>query len=378
MKRTDFDVAIIGGGIAGLSLAIELSSAGISTCVFEKEKYPFHKVCGEYVSMESFPYLKRSGLALENYSLPRIRKLHVTSSDGSELYHPLHPGGFGISRHLLDNLLCERARSAGATIMEGTRVSSFRENASGFLLESSAGSFSSRLLAGAHGKRSNPDRLLGRNFISGPGRKKSSWIAVKYHIRTSLSPDTIELHNFSEGYCGVSAIEEDRFCLCYLTRTGNLSNNSGSIEQMEKNVLTRNPFLKKHLEKSERLYTEPLVISQVSFAPKSACEGNVLMTGDSAGLIAPVCGNGMSMAFRSSQLLSGYIILYIQGKIGRDTLMNEYSKRWRALFMNRVLAGRFIQALMGREYITGLTLRLLNHSPALTRKLVSLSHGDEF
>src|SRR6476659_3978963 len=49
-----YDVAIIGGGLAGLSSAIELRMAGYNVILFEQEKYPFHKVCGEYISHEYF------------------------------------------------------------------------------------------------------------------------------------------------------------------------------------------------------------------------------------------------------------------------------------------------------------------------------------
>ncbi|HZZ75876.1 MAG TPA: FAD-dependent oxidoreductase, partial [Puia sp.] len=49
-----YDVAIVGGGLAGLSLAILLARESYRVCLFEKEAYPFHKVCGEYISMESW------------------------------------------------------------------------------------------------------------------------------------------------------------------------------------------------------------------------------------------------------------------------------------------------------------------------------------
>jgi len=48
--KTDYDIAIIGGGLAGLSLAILAANANYSVALFEKEAYPFHKVCGEYIS----------------------------------------------------------------------------------------------------------------------------------------------------------------------------------------------------------------------------------------------------------------------------------------------------------------------------------------
>ena len=53
-----YDVAIIGGGLAGLSLAIQCASQNVSVVLFEKETYPYHKVCGEYISLESQPFLE--------------------------------------------------------------------------------------------------------------------------------------------------------------------------------------------------------------------------------------------------------------------------------------------------------------------------------
>ena len=41
-----YDCAIIGGGLAGLCLAIQLAKNGHKIILFEKNQYPFHKVCG--------------------------------------------------------------------------------------------------------------------------------------------------------------------------------------------------------------------------------------------------------------------------------------------------------------------------------------------
>ena len=60
MDDKNFDCAIIGGGLAGLTLAVQLADAGYSVVMFEKGKYPFHKVCGEYISMESYEIDRKS------------------------------------------------------------------------------------------------------------------------------------------------------------------------------------------------------------------------------------------------------------------------------------------------------------------------------
>ena len=90
--------------------------------VLERNKFPFHRVCGEYVSMESWSFLERIGMPLSSMQLPAIKKLVVSSAKGKVLTHPLEPGGFGISRYLLDASLANIGRLRGAEIIEQCKV----------------------------------------------------------------------------------------------------------------------------------------------------------------------------------------------------------------------------------------------------------------
>src|ERR1017187_9879034 len=98
MNDVIFDCAIIGGGLAGLTLAIQLADAGRTVVLFEKEKYPFHKVCGEYISMESYGFLERIGIPLSKMGLPMIDTIKISSPNGNSFTQKLDLGGFGISR----------------------------------------------------------------------------------------------------------------------------------------------------------------------------------------------------------------------------------------------------------------------------------------
>ena len=60
-----YDLAIVGGGLAGLSLSIQMAKAGYRVILFEKEQYPFHRVCGEYISLESWDFCKALELILD-------------------------------------------------------------------------------------------------------------------------------------------------------------------------------------------------------------------------------------------------------------------------------------------------------------------------
>ena len=108
-----YDVTIIGGGLAGLSLSIQLAKKNYSVALYEKEQYPFHKVCGEYISLESWSFIESLGLPLSQMQLPIIKKLLISSTNGNTLLHKLPLGGFGISRYYIDNELKKIAQAAG-------------------------------------------------------------------------------------------------------------------------------------------------------------------------------------------------------------------------------------------------------------------------
>ncbi|MEO8852236.1 MAG: FAD-dependent monooxygenase, partial [Ginsengibacter sp.] len=293
---SSFTVAVIGGGLAGLSLSILLSKAGYKTILFNKEKYPFHKVCGEYISMESWNFIEKLGLPLSALQLPLIQKLVVSSPNGNVIQSELDIGGFGISRYFLDNELKKIALENGVSLYEETKVTDVVFNDDTFTVKYNGGTITSKIVAGCFGKRSNLDVKWKRGFIQRKPGKLNNYIGVKYHTRNNAGGDTIALHNFKNGYCGFSKIENDEYCLCYLTTAKNLKSNHNSIGEMEKNILFKNPFLQKIFTESEFIFKEPITISQISFDKKYPVENHILMLGDAAGLITPLCGNGMSIA----------------------------------------------------------------------------------
>jgi flavin-dependent dehydrogenase len=153
VKENPYQVSIIGGGLAGLTLAIQLADSGYSCILFEKNKYPFHKVCGEYISMESRDFLTRLGLDLDALDLPRINRLQVSSPSGKLLKHQLEPGGFGISRYLLDSKLADIAKAKGVTVLDECRVSDVKFSNGQFSIDSAKGVFYAEICAGAWGKK---------------------------------------------------------------------------------------------------------------------------------------------------------------------------------------------------------------------------------
>jgi menaquinone-9 beta-reductase len=367
-------VIIIGGGIAGLVTAIDLARSGVDVVVFEKKEYPFHKVCGEYISNEVLPYLVSLNLNVKDLRPATISKLYVSSPAGRELKMELDQGGFGISRFSFDHFLYLHAISSGAKVYQGKTVENVEFLDGRFIVSLKAGEqFESKVVTGAYGKRAKLDNQLKRIFIS----KRSPWIGVKYHIKTDHPADTIALHNFKDGYCGISAVENGIYCLCYLTSRENLRKHR-SIPEMEKEVLNKNPFLKEIFMNSEFLWKAPEVINEISFAKKSAVEDHILMTGDTAGMISPLCGNGMAMAIHSAKIVSQSISSFLAGKISREELEAWYSKEWNQKFSARLKAGRLIQGMFGSEIVSEIMISTLKQLPSVSRWIVRRTHGKPF
>ena len=377
-STTWFDVGIVGGGLAGLSLAILLAKKKYNVILFEKEKYPFHRVCGEYISFESKNFIESLGLDLSQYHLPVLKKLIVSSPNGNSVNANLDLGGFGVSRSLIDNELKKLALLNGVKVFEETKVNDVIFNNDSLTVRTNNMDVDCTMVVGSFGKRSNLDVKFSRDFIKKRPGKLNNYIGVKYHIKTVWPPDTIALHNFRNGYCGISKIEDEKYCLCYLTTANNLKECNNSIHEMEQQILCKNPALKKIFSKSQFVFPAPVTISQISFDKKLQVENHMLLVGDAAGMITPLCGNGMSMAFHSSKLAFECIDDFMQGKINRDELEVQYKKKWNKTFSTRLGAGRMIQSWFGKERSTNLFIGIMKHLPFAVNAVIKATHGKEF
>lgn len=381
---TTYDVAITGGGLAGLALAIQLAQKKHRVVLFEKEKYPFHKVCGEYISMESWGFLQSLGLPLADLQLPHINSFILTAPNGSSFRTELPLGGFGISRFTADSLLANLAKNKGVAIVEEAKVEeiNFEEGKYSVRFSSHQPAGTNEIKAavccGAFGKRSNLDVKWKRSFIANKNPRQNNYVGIKYHIKTSWPEDLIGLHNFSDGYCGISKIEADKYCLCYLTTATNLKKAGSSIQQMQEETLYKNPALKKLFLNSEFLADFPVVISQISFSKKPLIENGVLMLGDAAGMIAPLCGNGMSMALHASKMAAICIDAFLSGTISRQLMEENYKAQWEKEFSTRLKAGRILQGFFGSASLSNFFVSVFKTLPFLAQTVIRTTHGKAF
>jgi flavin-dependent dehydrogenase len=373
-----YDVAITGGGLAGLSLSIQLAKKGFSVILFEKKTYPFHKVCGEYISMESWDFVQSLGVDLDALNVSHIDQLTISAPNGKLIQHMLPLGGFGISRYLLDNTLVQIARANGVTIKENTKITAIDYVNDVFIIQDGENKYTAKVACGSFGKRSNLDVKWKRPFAITAKNNTNNYVGIKYHVRIDLPGNTISLHNFEDGYCGISKIEDGRYCLCYLTTANNLKKSDGNIKMMEENILSQNPHLRNIFSSATLLYDAPLTISQISFDKKSHVDHHILFVGDAAGMITPLCGNGMSMALHGSKLAFEQVYPFLQNNISRKEMEQRYTQQWMEHFSKRLQTGRMIQRLFGNKIVTNIFIGMMKPFPKLVNFLIKQTHGKAF
>lgn len=366
-------VVIIGGGIAGLIAAIALSRKGIKTLVIEKKSYPMHRVCGEYISNEAVPFLKSLNVYPGQFNPPQISRFELSAISGKKKQLPLELGGFGISRFSFDQFLYENALNSGVEFRLNTTVESVEFMGQSFNVATAEETFASRVVLGSFGKRSNLDARLDRPFM----KRRSPYVGVKYHARLDLPGDIVALHNFPGGYCGVSQVENQLINICYLVHREKLKA-SGSIAELEKNVLSVNPIIRDIFSRAVFLFDKPEVINEISFEKKSPVESRILMLGDAAGMITPLCGNGMAMAIHSAKIAADAVTSFVNGEFSREEMESAYLHEWNRHFSRRLFNGRWIQRLFGTESGSSIAIYLALHFRPLAMEIIRSTHGKAF
>ncbi|GAA4278726.1 NAD(P)/FAD-dependent oxidoreductase [Aquimarina mytili] len=367
------DIIIVGGGLAGLTCAIHLAMYDIEVVLIEKESYPKHKVCGEYISNEVFPYFDFLNIDLTSIQPVDISKFVITTQKGDTIHSELPLGGFGVSRYTLDYHLVKKAKESGVQILQD-QVLQVDYDTDGFKVKTAQNlMFTCDYVIGAYGKRSTLDKKLNRNFSF----KKSPWLAVKGHYNAKIDTNTVALHSFKGGYCGISRVEKNKVNTCYLVNYDSFKKYK-DVDSFQREVMYKNEHLKSFFEDAELLFDKPITISQINFDRKEPVEHHIFMVGDSAGLIHPLCGNGMAMAIQSAQILCELLIKCYSEVVdlSRADLEKLYAQQWNQTFSKRLRTGRLLQRIVLNGNLQQLSYWLASVMPSAVPKIIKQTHGE--
>jgi len=372
-----YDAVVIGGGLAGCSTAYQLARDGHAVLLAEQSTYPRHKLCGEFLSPEAQSSFRRLGVLedVQSAGAASIDRTVLTAPNGTTTGHALPDTALGLSRYQLDRLLFQRACTAGVDGRPGTRVTDVAGSLTeGFRVQVGADTVEARLVLGAYGRRGRLDRFLERTFLD----QQTPYVAFKAHYQGPSAVDlqgTIELHSVPGGYCGLSLVEGDRVNVCWIGHTDALKEAGGTPSAMLDAKLRQNPVLDERLQGLTRVSDRFEAVSQVPLMPKTRFAGDVCMIGDAAGMIAPLCGDGMAMALQTADLVSPLASDFLGGQRSAASFRTAYEEQWTSTFGRRMRLGRWIHAAAFRPGAARLVVQACRFLPPLTRWLIRSTRG---
>ena len=340
-------VLIAGGGPAGSSLAIRLVTRGFDVTLVEREKFPRHKLCGEFISPECLLHFVELGVREQMLASggERITKTVFYDAAGRSIAVPCKwfaTGGaaLSLSRAEMDHKLLERAREVGVDVREEASVVGFGEE-NGRVTDvrvrggdNSDQKLSADIFVDATGRASVLARLLEKRSKGKTPKKRKGLVGFKTHLKnTNVEPGCCEIYSFHGGYGGLSPIENGSANLCFLVRSEIVRDMNGDADGIMGSVVLKNTRAFATLSQAERV-SDWLAVSVDGFGLKNLDPAvNVFTIGDSAAFIDPFTGSGMLMAFESSELLARIISTYSSEL---KTLAMEYRLSFERRFATRL------------------------------------------
>ena len=271
-----FDVAVIGGGLAGCHAAITLAQRKHRVVLLEGGAYPRPKVCGEFLSPESMALFASTDFMpkLRQLKPVSISTLRITAPNGNQWRSTFSTPALGISRFALDKALADYAAELGVEVCEGTHVTQIEGDLrEGFTISASTQqgnrTFHAKSVIAAHGRRSNVDRLLNRT----PSKPAQAYLGLKQHFQGDELPNHIDLHVFQGGYCGMSQVEDGTTNVCLLVRQDVFNavknHSSNRIAHFIDWMSEQNRHIGRWLSRATPVYPDWLSIAQVSLKTKT-------------------------------------------------------------------------------------------------------------
>jgi menaquinone-9 beta-reductase len=352
----EVDLAVIGAGPAGSTLAALLAPRGVRVALYDRDVFPRDKLCGEFLSYDALPVLEPLGVLdeIDRAGAPVIERCRIVGSARTYEFALPEPSR-GVSRMLLDDVLLRTAVRNGAQRFDGVTVSDLKD-------------VRARAIAGAWGRWGRFDQQLGRAFVRDRAHRN---FGFKRHYRGQHAPDTIELHAFKRGYLGVNAVEGGLTNICGLVHASRLAGHKGRwdsfIDTIRAEERTLDALYARHTPAQDNyLSSEPVI-----FRARSAVEGGIFMIGDASGVIDPLTGNGMAMAIQSALVAAPHILRLLESPQRRTEIENAYRDEHRRMFAPRIAWSRRVAALLSRPRLLDGALRLTQNSKPgsyITRK----------
>jgi flavin-dependent dehydrogenase len=339
------DVVVVGGGPAGLAVAIEARMAGLEVIVIERLDAPIDRACGEGLMPDGVACLERLGVSVPCEG--RAPFYGIRYLDGDIVAEGRFPGspGAGIRRTFLHAAMAERAAALGADLRWGMAVSGIDVDA--VLLADRK--LTGRWLVAADGRTSRVRRWAGLDGTRARRRR----IATRRHFSIKPWTDCVEVYwaDLVEAY--VTPVGPERVGVALLWE--------GDAETFD-HLMLRFPEL------ACRLATAPAESRDRGAGPleqraRAVVDGRLALVGDASGYLDPITGEGLTLAFHQARAV---VAAMVRGDLA------GYARAHRRIGRAALALTRLLLAVERRPKLRRRMVRALAADPNLFSRLLAI------
>ena len=354
------DVVVVGAGLAGSGIAAALAQRGWDVLLVERDRFPRHKVCGEFLSPEAQHSLQTLGVLQDVAALAPV-PLHaaaITTFGGKTIEMGLPADAWGLSRYALDARMAAAVERCGGEVWQGAAVTHITPAHGAHLVQVRRSrehgrmqelSVQARAVIIACGRHSSAD-LPPRNAAQ--GADKRGWrncLGLKIHYQNVRMEPRVELYLFPGGYVGINPVEDGRANVCLLITYAAFQAAGKSLPCVLELAATRHPAFADRLRGARVVAESECAVAPVDTQRRplpwdTAAAAPCL--GDTVAMIPPLAGDGMAMALRSAELCLAPADAYLHGSLALRGWEEEYGRAWRREFASRLRLGQSLQAAL--------------------------------
>lgn len=369
------DVVVVGGGPAGAAVAARLAGLGADVLVLDRARFPRRKPCGECVNPAGVEALRALGAwdRVESAGYARLEGWRIDAGAGRG-FGGRFPGdvhGIGIPRAVLDALLLDHARSRGAEVREGARVTEVvREGGRvrGVRVDDGAGEreIGARLVVGADGLRSVVVRRLG--LIRRPPRLRK--LALTAHVAGwDGAGRRGELHARGRGCAGIADVGDGTANVTVVAAGEAAREAAGDAAAYFDAALARYGFA------GLRRVDEVLATGPFDWPIRRAIVDGALLVGDAAGYYDPFTGQGIFRALRGAELAAATIAAALRAGDVSVTALAPYERARRRAFGPGERLQHVVEAFVSRPALLRAVSARFARRPALGDAIIHVT-GD--
>jgi flavin-dependent dehydrogenase len=386
----DAEVLVVGGGPAGSSVAFALAKAGVDVLLVDRARFPRPKPCAEYLSPEASRILSDMGAldAIEDSGAAALAGIRVRAPNGAIIagdfvgthrFRGFSDRGISIRREVLDAILVDRARIAGATVVEGLRVTDITRRGRDespvvqTLAQGRKGDINARFVIGADGLRSIVAKRLG---LAQSLRWPRRLAFVTHYAGVADIGEHGEMHVERDGYVGIADVGNGLTTVALVVPASRSRDIAGDRGAFLHNWLMARKHLAPRFARAQR--ATPVVATGpfASHARRAWAPGAALV-GDAADFFDPFTGEGIYSALRGGELLASSMLEAVHARSPREVneILRAYDARRRKEFSGKWLVERVIGAVVGSAPLINRAARNLSVRKAEADLLIGVT-GD--